>query len=789
MLLLALIVGTLFAYRWTTLVSFDHPLVTTGEQGDHFNLLAHGFLKGRLSLDAAVPQAIIDSPNPYDPAQRPAGVETLHDASYYRGKYYIYFGPAPVVTLFIPWRLLTGHDLHIAYAVCIFSSGGYLALLALFFLLQRRYFPAASDSAIFISVLALGGATMVFALLRRPNVWELSAAAGFFFFVTSLLCLGSAVVSSRPARWAALGGLALGLAVASRPTYLACAALFALPLLARRRGATRYGWQALFAAATTCGTIGLALLAYNYARFGDALEFGQKYQLSSIIEGNARHFSADYVAINLKIYFFSALRWIGCFPFADGIVVPPAPIGFGGYEFAFGLLPNLPFVLLAVVPLLALALPRVRRAAADPLWIMLALIAAAAALNTAILLFFFGSCIRYMVDFTPCLVLLACVGVLLLDAHLSARFLRALALPSAAILAFFSVTVSALSVVNLYNVRPNTPPSGYAPIARVLNAPVLALDRLRWPDYSPWELRLSFPADRSRREEPLVTISDRGRPVARILVDYLGPDIVRIGYHEPLGHDVALFTPGLSAAPDSIHTLRIQVGDPSIRPEHGMKSWLRLHYDDQPVVDLAAVSLNAFPGRITVGEYPRPEGNLTRFTGRVHSSGPASPTPPARPPLLGARVRLNLDASMIGRSFPLATTGVTGAGDNLFFRVTAPDTVVFGYDHWGTAGSLTAPVTVRFGEPHRLEFWLPALSPYPDLNEAELLLVLDGTPIWREPKPFNPATPAQIFPGLNAIGSSASERILENGVFEDTQLPFQPPLAPPRGPSKPKNKS
>src|SRR5215207_5098156 len=121
----SIIALTLGYYFWTTVCSFNvlPGLLPRGDhEYDHYNLLSRGFLSGHLYLDAEPPAALREAANPYDPKSR-GPVEVLHDASYFRGKYYIYFGPAPVVTLFLPFTVLTGRDLPIPYGVFVFVVG------------------------------------------------------------------------------------------------------------------------------------------------------------------------------------------------------------------------------------------------------------------------------------------------------------------------------------------------------------------------------------------------------------------------------------------------------------------------------------------------------------------------------------------------------------------------------------------------------------------------------------------------------------------------------------------
>lgn len=783
LLVAALIAATIAYYFWTSIVSLEYLPHFRDAQNDHFNLLARGFRQGQLSLAWPVPPELLDSKNPYDPALRPH-VAILHDASYYRGKYYIYFGPAPAVTLFLPFAVLTGRDLPMPCAVWLFVSGGYLALVALFFHIQRRHFPNASRTTLLTSLLVLGGGTMTVALLRRPNMWEVAGASGFFYFTLSLLCLVRALSSRRAPVWTAVGGLALGLAVASRPTYAVCALLFALPLLWRKRSAPAdapssppsYGWSALVSAAVTCGLIGVGLLVYNYARFDHPLEFGQKYQLSSIIEGDARHFSASYVAFNVQVYLLSSLQWFASFPFVRGIELPLAPAGQGGHEFAFGVFPNLPFVVFGGLLLPLIFLRWLRGPRDDVRWPAFALLAASAVLNFVPLAVFFGSCIRYMADFTPSLMLLACCGLLEWESRLRFRPLLFLFRGTALALAAFTSLVAALAIVHAYDVVPGTSPPRYAGVAHVLNSPVRWFDRFRLPEYRPWEIKFTLPADRSRRTEPLLTLSKWADPSATLFIDYLDPHTIRFGYREALTRETTIYSPPISAPPLASHTLRITLGETATAPINGVKSWLRLHCDGRSVWETPAVSLAAFPGTMGVARAPESLGVGVRFTGQILSAAPVDPAPSAveDAPPQGARLRFTPTAGMLGRSLPVATTGATGMGDILIVRLTAPDQLVFVYDHWGSAGLTSPPIPVRLDQPHVVEFWLPALAPATPASQATLVVKVDGQPVWTITAPFHRTTVANVFFGHNPIGGTSSERVLENGVFESTHLPFPP---------------
>lgn len=79
---------------------------------NQYGHLADSLLHGRLSIDLPVPQALNDTPNPYDPEVREKlldqGVTPIYwDYSFYHGHWYSYFGVLPALLLFAPYRLIT----------------------------------------------------------------------------------------------------------------------------------------------------------------------------------------------------------------------------------------------------------------------------------------------------------------------------------------------------------------------------------------------------------------------------------------------------------------------------------------------------------------------------------------------------------------------------------------------------------------------------------------------------------------------------------------------------------
>ena len=87
------------------------------------------FLKGQLHLDVEANEKLLALENPYDPAARAeAEVQYLWDHAFYGGKYYSYFGAAPLIAVHAPIYFLTGGVPSDAYATMV------LAVLAVMFI-------------------------------------------------------------------------------------------------------------------------------------------------------------------------------------------------------------------------------------------------------------------------------------------------------------------------------------------------------------------------------------------------------------------------------------------------------------------------------------------------------------------------------------------------------------------------------------------------------------------------------------------------------------------------------
>jgi tetratricopeptide (TPR) repeat protein len=424
----------------------------------YYNLLVQGFRSGQLNLKREVPSGLAKLADPYDlVANAPyRDKDKLLDLSFYKGKLYLYFGVTPALVLFWPYAVLTGHYLFHKEAVAIFCSVGFLLSVALLSALRRRYFPEVSGIVVIAGALALGLVNCVPVMLQHPDVYEVAISCAYAMVMLALLGIWQTLHDPvRQCRWLAAASLAYGLAVGARPNLLFGAVILLVPVVhawISISAGDRPRWLAvtslLAAAVVPISFVGAGLMLYNYLRFDNPFEFGMYYAITGI-NVRAPMFDLKFIWFNFRVYFLQQIHWSSSFPFVEGIKLSPAPTGQLYIDNLFGVLPNLPFVGLALAaPLAWQKRPPSERSA---LRLFMAALAVFSGFSALTLCFFGAACLRYQVDFMPALVLLAVCGVIGLERTLVGKPLwRSMARWAWAMALIFSVVVSLLVSVRHY---------------------------------------------------------------------------------------------------------------------------------------------------------------------------------------------------------------------------------------------------------------------------------------------------------------------------------------------------
>lgn len=406
---------------------------TRGYTSDYYSRLATSFLRGQLSLVEEPHPDLLALPNPYDHRARKE-VPVVGDASLYKGKYYLYFGPLPGLALAVPAAFLPlqpGDQIF----VYLFISGLFIVQCLLFLGIVRQYFPDLPGWIVPLGILVPGLTGPFTRMLAHPFIHEAAIAAGQFFFMLGFYCAFLALKEKPvdPGRllWA---GVFWSFAIASRTTQLIPVGLVAavtwLFLLKEYRQAGTEGKlagssMALFAPLFLCGGM---LAWYNWARFGSVFEFGMYYQLAGFnLQANYDIlFSRIYILQNIYNYFLNPFEWTASFPFAHPLPGPETPVlesfklpNFYAVEGRFaGALNSTPFLLFSLVPPVVLVHASIRNLKADRRsdllthfdWTILSLLGSFLAGSTTVFLYFYVG-FRFETEFIGSLTLLALIGL------------------------------------------------------------------------------------------------------------------------------------------------------------------------------------------------------------------------------------------------------------------------------------------------------------------------------------------------------------------------------------------
>jgi hypothetical protein len=233
--------------------------------------LAEGFLMGKLSLALEADPRLAALPDPYDANAR-AGIVTVHDSSYYKGKFYLYYSPLPVLLVYIPVKVLAGRFPADAFVGTFFAVCAFLAQAAfVIHALRRRktWIP----TWMWIAFVGLANVT-TFILV---DIWMYEVAILCAMAFASLWAYSLLRFVENPTVGSAVSvGLFLALAIVSRPT------LVLLGLVTLAAFLPRWSWRRVIAAGIPLLVFASAYAVYNFQRFGSPFELGHQYVLSNV---------------------------------------------------------------------------------------------------------------------------------------------------------------------------------------------------------------------------------------------------------------------------------------------------------------------------------------------------------------------------------------------------------------------------------------------------------------------------------------------------------------------------
>ena len=294
-------------------LAFLYPTTYESE----FAKLARAFAAGQLYLlDEPYPE-LVAMDNPYDINQRSVHVGSdigaYWDTAYYDGHYYVYFGVLPVLTMYLPYYLLTGQDLpnFIPIGLCLVAL--LIGLTVLLVQVARRWFPRTSLGTMLLCLMLVFFGAQLGWLTLLPSIYEVPVAMALALLVWAAVCFTS--LDRRPRR-VVIGALLTALIFACRPQIGLFGLLFipfGIQAILAKRGAkdrTIYLTAALLPVLIVFGLIGW----YNAARFGNPLDFGAAYNLTTN-DMRYRPVTLDTALMSIFAYVFQLPNLEPSFPF------------------------------------------------------------------------------------------------------------------------------------------------------------------------------------------------------------------------------------------------------------------------------------------------------------------------------------------------------------------------------------------------------------------------------------------------------------------------------------------
>lgn len=246
------------------------------------------FIKGQLHIDVQPSAELLALENPYSPSER-NGIFYLFDRAFYDGRYYSYFGIAPIFTVYMPFYLLTGNLPTDSTVMGIFSI-----LTAVFLpLAVIEWARLRGKNAPWLSAVCGTGAyfaSMALLIQRgRAPFYYVASIAGMAFVSAFLFFILKALQCKKAHTkiiYMILAGTGFALGFLSRinsvlPVSFAIAAfiiIYAVQNFKEKKIAPFIGEMAALGLPVAAALV--FLLCYNYARFGNPLQFGADYQLT-----------------------------------------------------------------------------------------------------------------------------------------------------------------------------------------------------------------------------------------------------------------------------------------------------------------------------------------------------------------------------------------------------------------------------------------------------------------------------------------------------------------------------
>ncbi len=283
------------------------------------------FMKEQLHFDVEPTAELLALENPYNPDSR-EGIYYLFDRAFFEGKYYSYFGIAPILLVYLPFYLISaGRGLPVDSTVTFILS----LITAVFMPLAVVEWAKLRNRNIrpwFAAVCAVGAffASTTLIIQRGFTPFYYIASLSGMAFVSAfafwlLKALGTQKLKRR-ILYFVLSGLGFAFAFLSRVNSVIVPAVM-IAVFVIIYSVKKIKEKKMFSLVTEMAALALPVIGaagfffyYNYARFGNPLQFGADYQLT-IADTSLYELGADGIIPSVVHYFLQPFGLLDRFPY------------------------------------------------------------------------------------------------------------------------------------------------------------------------------------------------------------------------------------------------------------------------------------------------------------------------------------------------------------------------------------------------------------------------------------------------------------------------------------------
>lgn len=300
-------------------------------------------------------------------------------------------------------------------------------------------------------------------------------------------------------------------------------------------------------------------------------------------------------------------------------------------------------------------------------------------------------------------------------------------------------------------------------------------------------LRLTLPAETGGLRTPLIACGSDGSGNL-VYLQQLEHDLIRVGLDA--GPRGAFVSPPFRVEPNREHLVEISHGSLYPPPGHPRRlplergpagpalRFVRVLWDNESVLEAELALPQVDPAAVRIGEGPGFPDTAARFAGQILSVERAWPdsfvpydrigraSAAAFGPLV---LEVQFPRGAAGRSEPLVTSGLTGAGNFLYVRYLDDRHVQFGFDHWGLKGVLGETIEIEPDRWYRLTLSMGSLYPPRDdpwfaeqtgvaakAVKGRVTILMDDRLVLSTDSPAHESPAAFVRVGVNGIGGSTT---------------------------------